>query len=50
MGFKLRSQPYNVDNTPIYSMDIDGDVLGMANNNGAIIVNKDVSPLELKKK
>lgn len=49
MAFKLRSQPYNVDNTPIYSMDIDGDVLGMANNNGSIIVNKDVSPLELKK-
>ena len=38
-----------MDNTPIYSTDMDGDVLGMAQSNGTILVNKNVSPLELKK-
>jgi hypothetical protein len=28
---------------------MDGDILGMAQNNGAILINKNVSPLELKK-
>jgi hypothetical protein len=28
---------------------MDGDILGMAQNNGTILINKDVSPLELKK-
>jgi len=49
MAFQMKGAPYEVDNTPIYSTDMDGDVLGMAQNNGAILINKDVSPLELKK-
>jgi hypothetical protein len=45
----MKGFPYNMDNTPIYSTDMDGDVLGMAQSNGTILVNKNVSPLELKK-
>jgi hypothetical protein len=49
MAFKMTGPPYNVDNTPIYSMDMDDNVLGMAQSNGSILVNKNVSPLELQK-
>ena len=49
MSFIMKGFPYNMDNTPIYSTDMDGDVLGMAQSNGTILVNKNVSPLELKK-
>ena len=31
-------------NTPVYHRDIDGGALGMANNNGTIIVNPDIDP------
>lgn len=49
MAFKMAGQPYNIDNTPIYSKDMDDNVLGMAQSNGTILINKDVSPIELKK-
>jgi hypothetical protein len=49
MAFKMKGFPYNVDNTPIYSTDMDNNILGMAQNNGTILINKNVSPLELKK-
>jgi hypothetical protein len=49
MAFKMKGFPYNVDNTPIYSTDMDGDILGMAQSNGTILINKNISPLELKK-
>ena len=49
MAFKMSGPPYNIDNTPIYSRGMDGNILGMAQSNGTILVNKDVSPLELKK-
>ncbi len=45
----MKGAPYEVDNTPIYSTDMDGDILGMAQKNGTILINKDVSPLELEK-
>ena len=48
MAFIMKGTPYNMDNTPIYSTDMDGNVLGMAQNNGTILINKDVSPLELE--
>ena len=48
MAFKMTNPPYILDNTPIYSMDMDDNVLGMAQNNGTILINKDISPLELK--
>jgi len=49
MAFKLRST-YNIDNTPIFERDIEDGVLGMALNTGGIVINKNVSPLELKRK
>lgn len=49
MAFKLVNPPYGIDNTPIYSTDMDNNVLGMAQSNGTILINKNVSPLELKK-
>ena len=41
MAFKLDNQPYAGDNTPIYRVDMEDNVLGNANNNGTIILNKD---------
>jgi hypothetical protein len=49
MAFKMNNPPYATCNTPIYSIDMDDNVLGMAQSNGSILVNKNVSPLELKK-
>ena len=49
MAFKMSGAPYNVDNTPIYSRDMDDNILGMAQSNGTILVNKNISPLELKR-
>ena len=44
MAFVMRGAPYNTDHTPIYSVDMDDNILGMAQNNGSIHVNKNVSP------
>lgn len=49
MAFKLRSSNTGMDNTPVYQVDMDDNVLGMAQNNGTVLVNKNVSPLELEK-
>ena len=49
MAYKMKGMPYDCDNTPIYSTDMEDNVLGMAQNNGTILINKNVSPLELKK-
>jgi hypothetical protein len=49
MAFKMTGAPYSIDNTPIYSRDMDDNILGMAQSNGAILVNQNVSPLELEK-
>ena len=49
MAFIMKGAPYNCDNTPVYQVDMDDNILGMAQNNGTILINKDVSPLELKK-
>ena len=44
MAFKLQNPPYNCDNTPIYHVDMEDGVMGKANNNGTIILNKDLDP------
>ena len=44
----MNGTPYQVDNTPIYSIDMEEGVLGKANNNGAILVNKNLSALQLQ--
>ena len=49
MAFKMSGPPYDMHNTPIYSKDMDDNILGMAQSNGTILINKNVSPIELKK-
>ena len=48
MAFKLNNPPDKIDNTPIYHVNMEDDVLGKANNNGTIIINKDVDPSRLQ--
>jgi hypothetical protein len=49
MAFKLNNPPYTVDNTPIYKVDMEEGVMGKANNNGSILLSKNLSPLEAEK-
>jgi oxalate decarboxylase/phosphoglucose isomerase-like protein (cupin superfamily) len=49
MAFKLRSSGLQMDNTPIYQVDMDDNVLGMAQNNGSILVNKNMLQDQLEK-
>ena len=42
MAFKLTNPPYKMDNTPIYNVDMEEGVMGKANKNGTIILNKDL--------
>ena len=46
MAFKLSNPPYKIDNTPIYNVDMEDGVMGKANNNGTIILNKELTPLQ----
>ncbi len=47
MAFKLNNPPYKIDNTPIYHVDMEEGVMGKANNNGTIIINKDLDPSQI---
>ena len=49
MAFKLGPAPYNLDNTPIYTVDLGNDILGKANNNGTILLNKNLHPSSIQK-
>jgi len=49
MAFTMKGPPYALNSTPIYSTDMDDNILGMAQSNGTILINQNVSPLELKK-
>ena len=46
MAFNMKKCSIVVDNTPIYEKDMDEGVMGQANKNGSIILNKNLSPLE----
>ena len=48
MAFKMKSAPFKMDGTPVYYVDMEEGVLGKANNNGTIIVDENLSPLEAK--
>lgn len=48
MAFKLNNPPYSLDSTPIYQVDMEHGVLGKANKNGTIIINKDISPAKMQ--
>ena len=42
MAFKLKPF-YDIDSTPVYSVDLEEGVQGKANNNGTILIDKDVN-------
>ena len=47
MAFKLSNPPYSLNNTPVYHVPLEEGVLGKADKNGSILINKDVeSPLQ----
>ena len=48
MAFKI-TPPYSMDNTPIYNVNMEDGVMGKANNNGTIILNKDLDPSQCEK-
>ena len=48
MAFNMKKCSIVVDNTPIYEKDMDEGVMGQANKNGSIVLNKNLSPLEQK--
>jgi len=41
MAFKI-NPPYDIDNTPISNVDFEDGVLGKADRNGSILINKDI--------
>ncbi len=47
MAFKLTNPPYSLNNPPVYHVPLEEGVLGKADRNGSILINKDVeSPLQ----
>ena len=48
MAFKMKPAPFKMDETPVYYVAMEEGVLGKANNNGTIIVDENLSPLEAK--
>jgi len=46
MAYKMKMGKLSIDNTPIYQMETEEGVMGQANKNGSIIVDKNLSPLE----
>ena len=46
MAYKMKMGKLSLDNTPIYEIDEEEGVMGRANKNGSITLNKNLSPLE----
>lgn len=44
----MKPAPFKMDETPVYYVDMEDGVLGKANNNGTIIINKNLSPAQAK--
>lgn len=44
----MKPAPFKMDETPVYYVDMEDGVLGKANNNGTIIVDQNLSPLEAR--
>lgn len=45
MAFKIKP-PFPIDNTPIYMVDLEDGVVGKADRNGSILIDKNVQPNE----
>jgi hypothetical protein len=43
MAFKLNNPPYSLDNTPVYHVPLEEGILGKADRNGSILINKDIT-------
>ena len=43
MAFIMKGFPFNVDNTPVYNMDLEEGVMGIADENGSILINKNIT-------
>lgn len=48
MAFKMNPAPFQMNETPVYYVDMEDGVLGKANNNGTIIVDQNLSPLQAR--
>jgi hypothetical protein len=46
MSFKMKMGKLSMDNTPIYQIDEEDGIMGRANKNGSITLNKNLSPSE----
>jgi len=44
----MKPAPFKMDETPVYYVDMEDGVLGKANNNGTIIIDKNLSPAQAK--
>ena len=42
MPYKMKMGKLSIDNTPIYQLETDEGVMGQANKNGSIVLNKDL--------
>jgi len=48
MAFNMKGCGITIDNTPIYQMDLEEGVMGQANKNGSILINKNLNSKEQK--
>ena len=46
MAFQMKKSSLKIDNTPIYQQDTEEGVMGQANKNGSIILDKNLSPVQ----
>ena len=46
MACRMKGFPFDVDNTPVYSMDLEDGVMGIADENGSILINKNITNKE----
>jgi hypothetical protein len=46
MAFQMKKSSLKMDNTPIYQQDTEEGVMGQANKNGSIILDKNLSPVQ----
>tara|TARA_R110000772_G_scaffold48469_2_gene110673 strand:+ start:3232 stop:3549 length:318 start_codon:yes stop_codon:yes gene_type:complete len=46
MAYKMKMGKLSMDNTPVYQIDEEDGVMGRANKNGSITLNKNLSSLE----
>ena len=46
MAYRMKMGKLSLDNTPIYQIDEEDGIMGRANKNGSITLNKNLSPLD----